>query len=97
MRLAVAARRCTVQLAYAIGAVSLRVETHGTGAVGDERIERALEALFDLTPAGIIAALDLLRPLYRRTAAYGHFGREDEGFAWERTPKVEALRALADK
>jgi len=90
------ADRCTIQIAYAIGVaapVSLMVDTHGTGVVSDERLEDAVRKckLFDLTPAGIIARLDLRRPIYRKTAAYGHFGRK--GFPWEETNATELLSA----
>jgi S-adenosylmethionine synthetase len=90
------AHRCTVQLAYAIGVaqpVSVWIDTHGTGSVSDAALERAVRQVFPLTPRGMIDALELLRPIYRATAVYGHFGREDAGFAWERTDRVEALRA----
>ena len=86
--------RCEIQIAYAIGVakpVSIYVTTFGTGKAPDEKIEKAIAATFDLTPAGIIRALDLLKPIYRETAAYGHFGRD--GFSWERTDKVDALKA----
>ena len=86
--------RCEVQVAYAIGIakpVSLYVSTFGTGKVPDEKIEKAISEVFDLTPQGIIRTLDLLRPIYRETSNYGHFGRE--GFSWEKTDKVEALKA----
>lgn len=89
------ARRCTVQLAYAIGVaapVSLLVDTHGTGVVEDDRLERAVREHFTLTPSGIISTLGLRTPLYRPTATYGHFGRPDLDLPWERTPKVDALR-----
>ncbi len=92
------ARRCEVQLAYAIGVpepVSIMVETFGTARVPEARIAELVRAHFDLTPAGIIRMLDLLRPIYRKTAAYGHFGREDEDFTWERTDKAEALADAA--
>ena len=88
------ARRCTVQLAYAIGVaepVSLFIDSHHTGSVADDLLERAVAATFDLTPRGIIDALDLRRPIYRRTAAYGHFGRP--GFSWENTDAIDRLRA----
>ncbi|MGE5336805.1 MAG: methionine adenosyltransferase [Gemmatimonadota bacterium] len=92
------AERCMVQLAYSIGLaepVSLLVDTHGTGAVSDAVLEATVPAVFPLTPRGIIDALNLLRPIYRATAVYGHFGREEEGFAWERTDRVDSLlRAL---
>ncbi|MDA8379636.1 MAG: methionine adenosyltransferase [Actinomycetota bacterium] len=90
-----AARRCEVQVAYAIGVarpVSLMVETFGTESVAPEKIAKAIDELFDLRPAAIIRDLDLLRPIYRRTAAYGHFGRTDKELTWESTPKVEELR-----
>jgi S-adenosylmethionine synthetase len=91
------AARCEVQVAYAIGKaqpVGLYVETFGTERVDPARISRAIGEVFDLRPAAIIADLDLLRPIYARTAAYGHFGRSDAaGFTWERTDRVEALRA----
>jgi len=86
--------KCEVQVAYAIGVaspVSLYVSTFDTGKVPDEKIEKAVARLFDLTPAGIIRTLDLQRPIFRDTVNYGHFGRE--GFSWEKTDKVEALRA----
>jgi len=90
------ARRCEVQVAYAIGKahpVGLFVETFGTGALPDLEIQRAVTDVFDLRPAAIIRDLDLLRPIYAQTAAYGHFGRELPDFTWERTDRVEALRA----
>ena len=86
--------RCEIELAYAIGVakpVAIYVTTFGTGKVPDAKIEKAIADTFDLTPSGIIRTLDLLKPIYRETAAYGHFGRE--GFSWERTDKVEALKA----
>ena len=92
------AKRCTVQLAYAIGVaepVSVLVDTHGTGQVADELLEAAVLATFDLTPRGIIEALDLRRPIYRKTAAYGHFGRA--GFSWEATDAAERLVAWLAK
>jgi S-adenosylmethionine synthetase len=87
------AERCEVQLAYAIGVpfpVSVMVDTFGTATVDEQRIEAAVPRVFDLSPAGIIASLDLRRPIYRNTASYGHFGRE--GFSWEMTDKVAALQ-----
>ena len=90
------ARRCEVQLAYAIGVaqpVSIMVDTFGTGITGDDRIEAAVEKVFDLTPAAIIRDLDLRKPIYRRLAAYGHMGREDLGVRWENTDRTEALKA----
>jgi S-adenosylmethionine synthetase len=90
------ARRCEVQVAYAIGKaqpVGVFVETFGTGTVSDERIQAAVLEVFDLRPAAIIQDLDLLRPIYGKTAAYGHFGRELPEFTWERTDRAEALKA----
>ncbi|MGA4971256.1 methionine adenosyltransferase [Streptomyces pseudogriseolus] len=92
------AARCEVQVAYAIGKaepVGLFVETFGTAKVEPEKIERAVDEVFDLRPAAIIRDLDLLRPIYAQTAAYGHFGRELPDFTWERTDRVDALRAAA--
>ena len=93
------ARRCQVQLAYAIGVaqpVSVLVDTFGTGTVGDDRLEQAVRKVFDLRPTAIIRDLDLRRPIYRQLAAYGHMGREDLGVAWEKTDRVDALRAAAE-
>ena len=92
------ATRCTIQLAYAIGVskpLSLYVDTHGTGTVGDDRIEQALAQLVDLTPRGIRTHLGLNKPIYRPSAAYGHFGRKAEGdfFPWERTNLIDQLKA----
>ena len=90
------ARRCQVQLAYAIGVanpVSVNVTTFGTGTVADSALELAVKQVFDLRPAAIIRDLDLKKPQYRRLAAYGHMGREDLGVAWEKTDRVDALRA----
>ena len=93
------ADRCTIQLSYAIGVaqpLSVYVDTHGTGEVSEEALERALRDTMDLSPSGIRRALDLNHPVYARTAAYGHFGREpdnDGGFSWERADLVEALRS----
>jgi len=90
------ARRCEVQVAYAIGKahpVGLFVETFGTGTVPDPVIQKAVLEVFDLRPAAIIGALDLLRPIYSQTAAYGHFGRDLPDFSWERTDRAEALVA----
>ena len=87
------AERCEVQLAYAIGVpfpVSVMVDTFGTGTVDETAITKAVIATFDLSPAGIIKTLDLCRPIYQKTASYGHFGRD--GFPWEKTDKVEALK-----
>lgn len=92
------ARRALVEVAYAIGRagpVSLRVDTYGTGKISDERLAELVAAHFDARPQAIIAELDLLRPIYAQTAAYGHFGRPD--FPWEQTPKAEALKAAASE
>ena len=92
------ARRCEVQVAYAIGVaepVSVMVDTFGTHAVPEEQINRAVRETFSLKPASIIKDLDLLRPIYEKTAAYGHFGRSEPEFTWERTDRAEALRAAA--
>jgi S-adenosylmethionine synthetase len=92
------AKRCEVQVAYAIGKaqpVGVFVQTFGTGVLPDERIQQVVQEVFDLRPAAIIADLDLLRPIYRPTAAYGHFGRELPNFTWERTDRVDALRSTA--
>ena len=92
------ADRCEVQVAYAIGVarpVSLMVNTFGTGKVSDEKIVELIGQHFDLRPKGIIKALDLLRPIYTKTAAYGHFGRDEPEFTWENTDKASALRADA--
>ncbi|MBR1759536.1 MAG: methionine adenosyltransferase [Lachnospiraceae bacterium] len=89
------AERCQVQLAYAIGVarpVSLLVETFGTGIVSDDRLSEAVQKVFDLRPSAIIRDLDLKKPVYRKLAAYGHFGREDLGVRWEETDRAEALR-----
>ena len=90
------ARRCQVQLAYAIGVarpVSVRVDTFGTGTVPDEQLSDAVEQVFDLRPAAIIRNLGLRRPIYRQLAAYGHFGRDDLDLSWEKTDRAEALKA----
>ncbi len=87
--------KATIQVAYAIGVVqpvSILVDTHGTGKVEEEKIETCIKELFDLSPAGIIESLDLLQPIYRRTAAYGHFGREEDGFTWEVTDRAEEIK-----
>jgi S-adenosylmethionine synthetase len=86
--------RCEVQLAYAIGVakpVSIRVESFGTGKVPDARLSEIVDKHFDARPGRLIAELDLLRPIFCSTAAYGHFGREDDGFSWEKRDKVDAL------
>ena len=94
------ATKCQVQLAYAIGVarpVSVLVETFGTGVVSDDKLEAAVNKVFDLRPTAIIRDLDLRKPIYRQLAAYGHMGREELGVAWEKTDRVEALKAaLAD-
>ena len=90
------ARRCKVQLAYAIGVahpVSIRVDTFGTGTVSDAQLEQAVEKTFDLRPGAIIRDLKLRRPIYRQLAAYGHFGRDDLDLTWEKTDRVDALKA----
>jgi S-adenosylmethionine synthetase len=91
-----AASRCEIQVAYAIGMahpVSLLVETFGTGVVSNEAIESAVRDVFDLRPAAIIRDLDLKRPIYQKTAAYGHFGRAEPGFTWEQVGRVDALKS----
>ncbi len=92
------ARQCQVQVAYAIGVaqpMNITVYTEGTGVIPDEKIAEIVAREFDLRPKGIIQMLDLLRPIYAKTAAYGHFGREEPEFTWERTDKAAALRAAA--
>jgi S-adenosylmethionine synthetase len=92
------ARQCQVQVAYAIGVakpMNLTIYTEGTGKIPDEKIAALVNEHFDLRPKGIIAMLDLLRPIYRKTAAYGHFGRDEPEFTWEATDRAEALRAAA--
>ena len=89
------AKKCQVQLAYAIGVatpVSINVTTFGTGTVSDDRLEKAVEKVFDLRPTAIIRDLDLRKPIYRQLAAYGHMGREELGVRWEQTDRVDALR-----
>ena len=90
------AERCELQVAYAIGEkepVSVAVDTMGTGKVANERITAIVRELFDLTPKGIIERLNLKRGIYRKTSNYGHFGREDADFAWEKTDFAEALKS----
>ena len=90
------AERCEIQVSYAIGVAeptSIAVNTYGTGALPDERIAELVTEHFDLRPAGLIEMLQLKRPIYRQTAAYGHFGREEDDFTWEKTDKAEALKA----
>ena len=92
------AERCLVQLAYAIGIadpVSVLIDTSGTGRLGEDKLASLVRDTFDLTPRGIIRDLKLRRPIYRKTAAYGHFGRSEDNFTWEQTDKAEALRAAA--
>ncbi|MGE5446279.1 MAG: methionine adenosyltransferase [Ignavibacteriales bacterium] len=93
------AKRCEVQLAYVIGVaepVSIMVDTFGTGIVPEDKISKAVREVFELKPAGIIKTLDLLRPIYQKTAAYGHFGRDDREFMWERTDKVQKLQSAIE-
>ena len=92
------ARQCQVQVSYAIGVarpINITVYTKGTGVISDEKIAQLVHEHFDLRPKGIVQMLDLLRPIYTKTAAYGHFGREEPEFSWERTDKAAALRAAA--
>ncbi|MBU0571771.1 MAG: methionine adenosyltransferase [Candidatus Omnitrophica bacterium] len=92
------ARRCEVQLAYAIGVaepVSVMVNTFGTGKISDSQVVKLVRETFDLTPSGIIEDLQLRRPIYKRTATYGHFGRQEEGFTWEEVDKVKILKKNA--
>jgi S-adenosylmethionine synthetase len=94
------ASKCLVQVSYAIGVAkptSVMVETYGTGKVADEKLTELVMRHFDLRPKGIVQMLDLLRPIYRKTAAYGHFGRDEPEFSWEATDKAEALKADAGK
>lgn len=93
------AKRCEVQLAYVIGVpepVSIMVDTFGTGIVPEDKISKAIREVFELKPAGIIKALNLLRPIYQKTAAYGHFGREEGEFTWERTDKIQKLQSAVE-
>jgi len=92
------ARQCQIQVAYAIGVakpMNVTVYTEGTGVIPDEKIAELINEHFDLRPKGIIQMLDLLRPIYEKSAAYGHFGREEPEFSWEKTDKAETLRAAA--
>jgi S-adenosylmethionine synthetase len=94
------ARRCEVQVAYAIGVaepVSLLVHTFGTGKIDEDRIAEIVRANFDCRPGALVKELNLLRPIYQKTAAYGHFGREDSEFTWEKTNKADALKSAAKK
>jgi len=91
------ADRCGLQIAYAIGVaepVSLMIETFGTNKIPEEKIEKIVRKVFDFTPKGMITSLDLLRPIYQKTASYGHFGREEPEFSWEKVDKVEAIKQL---
>jgi len=94
------AHKCEVQVAYAIGVarpVSIRVDTFGTGTYDDRVLEKAVEQVFDLRPASIIRDLDLLKPIYRKLAAYGHMGREDLKVKWEETPRItDLLKAVSE-
>jgi S-adenosylmethionine synthetase len=92
------AERCEIQVSYAIGVAeptSISVETFGTGQVEEDRLVELIREHFDLRPRGLVAMLDLLKPGYKATAAYGHFGREDSGFSWEKTDKADELRTAA--
>ncbi len=92
------AKRCEVQLAYAIGVadpVSILIDTKGSGQVGEDRIEAIVREIFPLTPKGIIEALNLRRPIYKKTAAFGHFGRRRPEFTWEQTDRAEAIAKAA--
>ncbi|MCY1297996.1 S-adenosylmethionine synthase [compost metagenome] len=92
------ARQCQVQVSYAIGVarpINVTVYTEGTGKIPDAKIAELVQEHFDLRPKGIVQMLDLLRPIYEKTAAYGHFGREEPEFSWEATDKAAALRAAA--
>jgi S-adenosylmethionine synthetase len=93
------ADKCTVQLAYAIGVaepVSVRIDTHNTGTVDEMRLAELVRQNFQLTPKGIIETLDLRRPIYKATAKFGHFGRTNDEFTWEKTDKAETLRTQAE-
>ena len=92
------ADRCEIQVSYAIGVVeptSISIETFGTGRIDDDKIIALVRQHFDLRPKGLVAMLDLLRPIYQQTAAYGHFGREDIDLSWEKTDKAEILKSDA--
>ena len=92
------ARRCEIQVSYAIGVAeptSIAVDTFGTGTLPEDRLVQLVREHFDLTPFGIREMLDLERPIYRPTAAYGHFGRDDLDLSWERTDRADALRGAA--
>jgi S-adenosylmethionine synthetase len=92
------AEKCEIQVSYAIGVAeptSISIQTFGTGKISDDKIVELIREHFTLKPRGIVEMLDLLRPIYGKTAAYGHFGREDEAFSWEKTDKADALRDAA--
>ena len=92
------AERCEVQMAYVIGVaepISVLVDTFATGQISEDKIVKLIRRYFDLTPAGIIKKLNLLRPIYKKTAAYGHFGRKDPDFTWEKTDLAKTLRRAA--
>jgi S-adenosylmethionine synthetase len=92
------AKKCEIQIAYAIGVaepVSVMVDLMGTGVLPKEKVEKLVTEVFDLRPAAIIEHLDLLRPIYRKTAAYGHFGRNEPEFSWEKTDMAEVLKEKA--
>jgi len=92
------ADRCEIQLSYAIGVAeptSISVETFGTGKISEQRITELVREFFEIRPKGLIKMLNLLRPIYRNTAAYGHFGRDEEDFTWEQTDKADALKEAA--
>jgi S-adenosylmethionine synthetase len=94
------AEKVEIQIAYAIGVpepVSIMADTMGTGKLEEARLVEAIRQIFPLTPKGIIEYLNLRRPIFKQTAAYGHFGRTEPGFTWERTDKVEALRGLVKR
>jgi S-adenosylmethionine synthetase len=91
------ATKCEVQIAYAIGVakpISIMVDTFGTGQTSEEKIEEKVQDVFDTSPAGIIKSLDLKRPVFKKTSAYGHFGRSDVDLTWERTDKTDLLKTL---
>jgi S-adenosylmethionine synthetase len=92
------AERCEIQVSYAIGVAeptSISIETFGTGKMSEERLVQIIRDVFDLRPKGLIAMLDLLKPIYQPTAAYGHFGRTEDTFSWEKTDKIDALKSAA--
>jgi S-adenosylmethionine synthetase len=92
------AERCEIQVSYAIGVAeptSISIDTFGTGKISDDRIAELVREHFDLRPKGLVAMLNLKRPIYRKTAAYGHFGREDKDFTWEKKDKASALKKAA--